>query len=678
MAAWLIIHAPLSQTPLFPMGPAYISATLKSAGHRVACLDLYLQCPEHDEANVRKALTQSQPDVVAIGGLTRDYPRVKAALDAVRALRPDVPIVIGGGSISSAPELIFKHLGASYGILGEGEETVIELAKALEQETPAQGISGLILRGPDGSPMRTPERRPSRSIDEIPSPDYAGFDLAEYLDRQAQQSFKPPGKFDGYYLRIKNRRAVPIMLSRACPFPCTFCFHSISIYRSRSMDKVFEELDYLVGTFGANALSILDDLFAVKRERVLEFCRRVKPYGLLWSPTLRVDLVDREILEAMREAGCHQISYGLESMSSTVLSSMRKKTTPEQNQCALEMTYEARISSQGGFIFGDTAETVETANETIDWWLNNQKYGQMIGAVMVFPGTEIYRDCVRKGLCSPGIDYIEERCPSFNASQLTPHAYAQIALVLDDFYTTFRFPGQIETLEIDGSRGPDPVVTLQVRCPHCGRSVAFEIALADTGAVCPLCHGQFHLPVTLAIGRRLRPVEATMLLNKGISFFTLGLAELALHQAGQALEISPADLDAAALAGAANLQMNQPEKAMHSLLDLLAHSPNYAPAHVNLGIALYALGYVAWALAHMRHALFLDPSLSEAKSGLAVLMEELGPQTGALPYLLHQTPKRLPVERLQIAPPILLREGDNPYRWPPVREPLALITETPL
>ncbi len=370
-------YAPQGFSYPFPFGIAYISSALKAAGHEVRCLNLNHEPGEPAEA-VAGAMRAFDPDVCGTGGISAMFGLVKTIFETARKAKPDVVNVVGGGLISSAPELAAKKLDIDFGVLGEGEITVVELADALENGGDASRVPGLIIRKPDNGLHRTLDRPPIRDLDSLPLPDYEALRFDKLLD--TMNSADVP-----IYNLVDRPRALSLIASRSCPYRCTFCFHPTGpTYRERSLDSVFAELDGLVEKYDINVLTMSDELFTAKRSRMIEFCERIKPYGLFWDLSIHVSLVDDALLKIMRDAGCGQVGYGLESANEDVLRSMRKKATRPQIESALKDTYENKMMISGNFIFGDTAETMRTANDTMDWWSRNMEYRINLSFLSIF------------------------------------------------------------------------------------------------------------------------------------------------------------------------------------------------------------------------------------------------------------------------------------------------------
>ena len=284
----------------FPVGIAYISAALKQSNFKVFTSNLEYY-PDSTHNALKKLITSHSIDVIGIPGLSPDFHNVKEIVDYSKQINPRILTVVGGGIISGDPEPAMKALNADVGVIGQGEETMCDLAEALDNGKSYSNIRGLIFRNQKGELTRTLPRPDFDDIDSIPFPDYLGF---SYLD----------------YMKTTNYAAATVVASRSCPYQCTFCFHpSGKKYRQRSLDKIFAEIDYLKTISPFKQLILSDEVFAMRKERLVEFCKRIKPYNVPWSLQLRVTDVDEETVKIMKDAGCNCISFGLESADNDVL-----------------------------------------------------------------------------------------------------------------------------------------------------------------------------------------------------------------------------------------------------------------------------------------------------------------------------------------------------------------------
>lgn len=463
---------------LMPVGMAYISSLLKHAGYAVDVLNL-----NHIEGLVKDILKVKLADnkykIVYTGGLSMIYPNIRDIVSYVREYSPDTKIVVGGGIISAQPELMFNLIKPDIGVMFEGEITCRELADKIINGEPTNNVAGIIYKDGDKI-ITTMSRAPIENLDLLPYPDWEGFGIGEYLDNQ-----KPD--LDCYD-SIDNPRSYSIIGSRSCVFNCSFCFHTIGRkYRQRSLDNIMEEIKWAVETYRVNHFDFLDELFAYDKQRALEFLRRFRefrktvPYEVRLFFNIRSDYIDAEIINAVRECGFVVIGLGLESMNQCVLDSMKKHMKKEQTEHCLTLIALNKLNILGTYIFGDPAETLESAKETIDFYVNRQdilRGGSRLAFIIPFAGSEVYKRAVEKGI----IDEMEF------INNLEKNGY--------DFFNPINMTGLNDT---DFEKLKDMVFTAEYRakkysvpdcihnneiflkCPHCHEKIQFKNVNAPQG-----------------------------------------------------------------------------------------------------------------------------------------------------------------------------------------------------
>ena len=321
----------LGQYYEFPIGLAYISSALKTEGYQVTCLNLN----HYDgtvESLIEKSIKEHQIDIVCTGGLSIHFNKIKLILNVVKAIDPNIMSILGGGIISSDPHTIMNALKPDFGVIGEGEVTIRELASCLDRPAYYETIEGLVYFNQNGSLIKNPARKPIKNLGTIPYPDYQGFEIETYLARQMPN--------DEYHMYpFDNPRVIPVTASRSCPYKCTFCYHPLgNVYRQRPLDDLFDEIELLKSRYQVNILSIVDELFSINDERIEEFCARIKSLNLRYLVQMRVDSVNTSTLKMLKNSGCIAISYGLESASNTILKSMKKFTTLSMIEKTLALT----------------------------------------------------------------------------------------------------------------------------------------------------------------------------------------------------------------------------------------------------------------------------------------------------------------------------------------------------
>lgn len=394
----------------FPLGLGYVTSALKAAGHTVQVLNTNHTDVNADEL-VEQAVSSFDPDMVATGGLSPFLPQIQRIFSTARRAKPSVINVVGGGVSSSEPDLVPVVMDVDAGVIGEGEETIVELAEAYEGSRNLDAVAGIVFER-NGQVVRTAARESNRDLGELAWPDYEAFGFGQVIEGQRPM--------DNYFFHTHDRpRAIDMIASRSCPYRCTFCFHPTGkVYRDRPLDDFFAELDSLVKLYRINSLAIIDELFSLKKRRLIEFCERIAPYKLHWVVQLHVAVADDYILDAMKAAGCTYISYGVESMSPTVLLSMKKMTKRDRIHAVLHSTSERRIGIQGNLIFGDTAETLATANESMAWWAANRPLMINVTKLQVYPGSPDYLAAVEDGLVTDRERFVETQDINLNISRI--------------------------------------------------------------------------------------------------------------------------------------------------------------------------------------------------------------------------------------------------------------------
>lgn len=653
---WLLVNVAKHATR-FPIGLAYISAILKENGYGVDIIDL--SYPESDdcESLIKDRLRNSAIKVVGTGGLSKDYRAVKWLVDLVRSVRPDVKVVVGGGLVSSAPETSLRGIGFDYGVIGEGDITSVDLARCLSEGGDVRDVCGLVLRGPDGAPMRTAHRKDIEDIDTLPFPDYEGFRLERYLDAQA-----PVSKA---WVQDDHPRMAPIIFSRACPFACTFCFHSIRRYRTRSLDHAFKEVDLLVERYGVRGLNINDDLFAVKKGQLEEFCRRIKPYNLYWNCQLRVEAVDLPTLEMMRDAGCYYVGYGIESVNAEVLKSMKKKITKEKIEAAVYNTYKAKVDCQGNFIFGDPAETREAANESLNWWVRH--HGQLFSTVRiaVYPGTEIHKFALDKKIINDELEYLEKDCPEVNLTGMPDdyvnRHFSQMSLIGE----YIPIPGQVRCLKI---RGTDHGLEIDVRCPHCGDTTHFgNLPPREIRVVCRSCRGRFDIPFHNTVGRNIyAPVENDAL-SEAIKLIGDGSYKEAVWKLDKHISVRNLDPDAWMLLGMLMLRYSEYQRSFKAFSRSIILNSSSAAAQNNFGTYHASQGNLGWACLHFAAARLIDRTAQEPLYNLKAILSRIDAPLDAIPYLPPENSPRIEPQHLKSLMPALSFKPIHASEWPAMR-----------
>jgi radical SAM superfamily enzyme YgiQ (UPF0313 family) len=271
-------------------------------------------------------------------------------------------------------------------VIGEGEQTVVELADAVAGGRDLGEVPGIIYRSGDGV-RKTRPREYIKDLDDLPMP---AWDLLP-----SYKAYKPSST------RFSRPPVGSIITSRGCPGECTFCDRSVfgRAWRGHGADYVLEMIKENIRRHGIRSLVINDDTFIVNRKRLIRICEGMikEKLNLSWACSARIDEMTPEKLQFMKRAGCFQIAYGIESGSKEMLDLMKKKTSPDRMREVVEDTKRAGIRTKGYFIIGHPGETVETIRETIEFALSTPFDDAQFTFLTPFPGTEVYQIAKESG-----------------------------------------------------------------------------------------------------------------------------------------------------------------------------------------------------------------------------------------------------------------------------------------
>lgn len=453
----------VGETYMFPLGMAYVSASLKQVCNTVYCLNLNVNMGSLED-EIRRAIHTYEIDVIATGGLSPHFKQIRTIIQIAKCVKPNVITMAGGGMVTATPEVILQGIPElDIGMIAEGETTIQELYDVLENHLPLCDVKGIIYRDKENRIIRTMPREDIEDLDSLPFPDYDGF------------------QYDG-------KNAISICTSRSCPFSCSFCFHTCGKkYRARTLDNVFQELDWLVKKYDVKSIGILDELFSTDVKKMEEFCNRIEKYNIRWSCQMRVDRINAEILKKMRKAGCVSLSFGIESADNRILKSMEKHTTIEQVECALQMAREARICPFGNLLLGDKEDTVESFQKCLAWYQSHPDIQLGFNKILVLPGSKLYKYAVESGYISDELKYLEDEDFAINITRMSDEEYKNCVSIMDSVVANREYP--IDNMKIDGIVDEGKHVLVVGECPLCHRELTLRTddCLGTQNVSCPEC-----------------------------------------------------------------------------------------------------------------------------------------------------------------------------------------------
>lgn len=359
-----------------PLGPLYLTAALERSGYTVDFRDY--QLAEYAEPFRAASLIDFLHDpapVIGVSVMANLLPFTLLALKEVKASWPDRVIVLGGVGPKSVEAKILKRCPwIDVIVCGEAERIAPRLLAALGRGQDLSTVPGIFFRDRDGSIISNPRPPRIETLDELHLPAFDHVDLSRYA---------------GY----------GVVSSRGCPWPCTFCSvapiwdHQSSF---RSVASVIEEMAYVHEKTGNRVFLFQDEYFLAGRERMLEFSAALKSSGLnlVWKAFGRVNLTDRETMEAMAGAGCVEIRYGIESGSDFVLEKTKKGFTAAEALEVVGQAVEIFPGVDAFFVWGFPFESMDHFHETLFTMLTMREMGARIlpSLLCYLPQTEIYRE----------------------------------------------------------------------------------------------------------------------------------------------------------------------------------------------------------------------------------------------------------------------------------------------
>ena len=481
----------LGEYYMFPQGIAYISSALGEAGFNVIKLNL-----NHIDLPVTQAISNAikcnNIDVVLTGGLTGQYGAIRTVLESAKRAKNEIISIVGGGIITSAPIYAMQALEiADFGVIGEGEIIVCELCKALESRQSVATIPGVIYKSTSGFVVTEGKSQPV-DVNIIPFPDYEGLGLSELM------------KTVPNIVGMGEESTFPVITSRGCPFRCTFCFHpSGQKYRQRSLDNVFAEIDYLIREYNIKCFAVQDEYFGNNMERVKEFCRRIKPYNIKWWAQFRVTDVTQELVSMLKDSNCSTMGFGIESADDRILKSMNKRITIKDTEKALQLVCDAGIGIQGCLIFGDIAETVETATNSINWWKDHVQYGLQLSLVVTYPGTFLFQYARQNGLIKDPVQFIKDSCPTVKLSEMSAEEYAwMMQQILSLQRSEACLPREVHSVSINYTRAHMDFTGFCSSCNAENHWSRVRFFIADS-ITCQHCGTRLYSPMPDAIVDRI-------------------------------------------------------------------------------------------------------------------------------------------------------------------------------
>jgi anaerobic magnesium-protoporphyrin IX monomethyl ester cyclase len=366
---------PLEESPLPPLSLSYLAGVLAQEGIEVKILDFLVT--HYDPKKLRRELEEYRPQLAGVTCVTLNYPIARRMLKVCKSFDPHIFTVIGGPHVTFAlEETLLQSAWIDAIVIGEGERTLLELARAVEEGKDIHQVHGIVFAD-GGMVVKTTPQAPIESLDQLPLPARQLLPMARY------RALGTP---------------CTVITSRGCPYSCIFCSGRRMFgpkVRFRSPGLVVDEIEKLQCDFGLARINIVDDTFTLNHNHARGVCEEMlrRNLKLKWSVFARVDRISEELAQLMVRAGCEWVLFGVESADEGILKTIKKGITPQEVQRGVRIAAEAAINVFNSFILGLPGESRETAHKSLAFGDElYQKYGAKYGFHMLapLPGTEIY------------------------------------------------------------------------------------------------------------------------------------------------------------------------------------------------------------------------------------------------------------------------------------------------
>lgn len=365
----------------YPIFLAYSAAQLKKSGFDVTYIDSVIQDLDSDQTIIEAK--RRRPDVIFMETTTpsiaADYRSLTSLKDATGA-----KIIVGGPHATYFHKEVLNECEAIDVVIRHEFDT--KIAGVIASLDNLESVKGVTYRDGDAI-IDNGDGDMAQDLDTIPFPDRDTIPWKWYLE--------------AWYSR---QPFMNLMTSRGCPYHCAFCLWPQSMYgrkqRFRGLDNVSAEIHHLIDRYGLREVNIDDGTFTTNRQRVIDFCRRLRreKINLVWTCNGRVDNLDDEMLDEMKKSGCKMIRLGVESGSQEVLDKIRKGLTLNQIEDGVRRVKKHGIQALGGFMFGFPYDSRESIEQTISFAKKLSPDQVQFSIAMCYPGTSLYNYAKEKGL----------------------------------------------------------------------------------------------------------------------------------------------------------------------------------------------------------------------------------------------------------------------------------------
>jgi len=362
-----------------PLGPLYLASTLREKAAAEVCI-IHIPVEEGKYNVLEKKLSDFKPDWVGISALSFESKGLYKTAEIVKKICGNIPVIAGGPHPSFYTIEVMSNPNIDFAVIGEGEITATEIATAIQNGKPLEGIEGIAWRS-NGEIKINPRTNYIENLDSLPFPAWDLIDLEKYrhYDRMS---------------RIGSGKYTGILTSRSCPYKCIYCHNLFGKkFRKRSPENVLEEIKILHDKYGVRELEVIDDCFNLDLKRAKKIFDLIIDSGmklyLMFPNGVRGDNLDEEFISKARKAGVRYMSIAIETASPRLQKLIRKNLDLQKTIRNIELTDKYGIMTLGFFMLGFPTETREELKKTIDFAVHSKLHAANFFAVQPYEGTEL-------------------------------------------------------------------------------------------------------------------------------------------------------------------------------------------------------------------------------------------------------------------------------------------------
>lgn len=391
-----------------PLGLAYIAGALKAGNHHVHVIDsvgpvLNTRRPTEFEGHYATGLTTSEiiamiphdTEIIGISAMfASDWKNTKVIAQEARKKFPSIVIMLGGEQVSSEPEHSLRSTDADLAVIGEGEETALDIADRFHNSQSLSDIPGTYYHDRAASEIiQNPRRKRVRNIDEIPRPAWELFPIHAYLQRSVGTT-------------AWDKSKISMIMSRGCPYQCTFCSSPTmwgTNWFPRNADQVVEEIRDYKTRYNIDHVEFNDLTAVINKKWTIDFAEKLiaAKLKITWSmPSgTRTEIMDGDLLKLLKESGLNNFSYAPESGSERILKKIKKRINKEKMLNSIEACKKLGIVASANMIIGFPGETHKDVWASL-WFMIRMAWRGLddvyLAVYCPFPGTELYKEVIAK------------------------------------------------------------------------------------------------------------------------------------------------------------------------------------------------------------------------------------------------------------------------------------------